>query len=206
MNIFTQWGSTPEDRKLPFTCDTLLREKNDEYFRAVNISAPADLVYRWICQMKVAPYSYDKLDNGGKQSPQHLTPGIDKLKIGDKMMTIFHVEHYIPNEEITLVMDVPPANYAKWYVPTVITYKIIREDKHSSRVVVKYIANWPKTFFGQLERLFIIVADFIMMRRQLLNFKKLAERDYAENMRRGRFVYLTTYAGEENRNEKFSCL
>lgn len=192
MSIFTNWGSTPEERKLPFTCDLLLKNSNDAYFRAVDINAPADIVYRWLAQMKVAPYSYDRLDNGGRQSPQQLTPGVRYLQLGDKMMTIFHVAHFIPDEEITLVMDVPPDNYAKWYVPTVITYKLIAKDSAHTRVVVKYVANWPKTLLGLAERLFIIIADFIMMRRQLLNFKKLAERDYFTNYvgdRRFTYVY-----------------
>lgn len=180
MSVFTNWGSTSEERKMHFTCDEKLKHSNDAYFRAVDVDAPAELVYSWLTHMKVAPYSYDRLDNGGNQSPQHLIPGTDNLKIGDKMMTIFHVEHFIKNKEITLVMDVPPDQYAKWYVPTVITYKIITKDETHSRVVVKYIADWPKTARGQAERLFIIIADFIMMRRQLLNFKKLAERDFTK--------------------------
>jgi hypothetical protein len=180
MSIFTNWGSTHEDRNKQFTCDTILKKSNDAYFRAVDINAPADLVFQWICQMKVAPYSYDRLDNGGKQSPQHLTPSIGQLKIGDKMMTIFHVGHFIPYKEVTLIMDIPPDQYAKWYVPTVITYKIYAKGKNRSRVVVKYIADWPKTIRGHAERLFIIIADFIMMRRQLLNYKKLAERDFID--------------------------
>lgn len=70
MNLFTVCGSTNEEQKMAFMCDTLLLGKKDAYFRAVD--APAYLFYRWIYQMKVAPYSYDRLDNGGQQSPQYL--------------------------------------------------------------------------------------------------------------------------------------
>ena len=181
MSLFTNWGSKPEERKLPFTADRFVKNQNGRYFRAVDIDAPASLVYQWICQMKVAPYSYDRLDNKGKQSPQCLTPGVEKLTIGDKMMTIFNVDHFIPNKEVTLTMDVPPKPYDAFYVPTAITYRILpaRDGlKDHCRVVVKYVASWKHTLLGQVERLFIIVADFIMMRRQLLNFKQLAERDY----------------------------
>lgn len=183
MSMFTNWGSQRDERQLPFTADKLIRDKNGEYFRAVDINAPAELVYRWLCHMKASPYSYDKLDNKGKESPQQLLPGIDKLKIGDKMMTIFHVESYFPNEEITLLMDYPPKPYDKYYVPTAITYKILpaRDGlKNHCRVVVKYVASWRRTLLGNAERIFIIFADFIMMRRQLLNFKRLAERDYGK--------------------------
>lgn len=181
MSILTNWGSLPDERKLVFTSDKYVKNRNDEYFRAVDINAPSDLVFRWICQMKVAPYSYDRLDNKGNESPQQLTPGMEKLKIGDKMMTIFNVDNFISNKEVTLVMDVPPKPYEKFYVPTAITYRILpaRDGiKNHCRVVVKYSAKWKNTLLGNAEKLFIIFADFIMMRRQLLNFKRLAERDY----------------------------
>jgi hypothetical protein len=184
MSIFTNWGSSADERRLDFTCDKVIEQKNGAYFRAVDIKAPSDLVYRWICQMKVAPYSYDRLDNKGKQSPQYLTPGLEKLQVGDKMMTIFNVDHFIPNKEVTLQMDVPPKPYDKFYVPTAITYRILPDRKGVKghcRVIVKYVASWKHTFLGNAERLFIIVADFIMMRRQLLNFKMLAERDYGQS-------------------------
>jgi len=184
MNIFTHWGSKPFENKLLFTSDKYVPDKNGEYFRAIDIFAPTELVYKWICQMKLAPYSYDKLDNKGKQSPQKLSQGIEKIKIGDKMMTIFRVIDFIPNKEVTIVMDIPPKPYDKFYVPTAITYHLAPNCdgiRNHTRLIVKYVASWNNTLLGVIEKIFIVFADFIMMRRQLLNFKKLAERDYMLN-------------------------
>ncbi|MCX5731216.1 MAG: hypothetical protein NTY18_07665 [Deltaproteobacteria bacterium] len=34
----------------------------------VTVAAPATVLFRWLCQLRVAPYSYDRLDDG---SPRH---------------------------------------------------------------------------------------------------------------------------------------
>ena len=64
------WGSTPGERDDAFACDRLVPHADDILFRAVDVAAPAAVVFRWLCQLRVAPYSYDKLDNGGRRSPQ----------------------------------------------------------------------------------------------------------------------------------------
>ncbi len=164
-----------------FSCDDKVHAINGQYFRAVDINAPTDLVYQWLLQMRVAPYSYDRLDHGGIESPQ--TPqNLSPLKKDEKMMTIFNVEEFVTEREITLTMDKPPGKWAIWYVPTAITYKIIRTGKNSSRVLVKYVAHWSNTLLGIFEHYFVVFADFIMMRRQLLNFKRLAERDFGKHL------------------------
>lgn len=178
MSIFTSWGIHPEEVSQKFTCDSILKGQKDSYFRAVTIKAPAELVFRWICQMKIAPYSYDLLDNHNLQSPQELIEGTENLTIGDKMMTIFSVVDFAKNKEITLKMDTPPKPYDKLDVPTVITYKINHLNPTTCRLIVKYVAAWHSSLGAQMERVAVIFADFIMMRRQLLNFKKLAERDF----------------------------
>ncbi len=181
MSIFTNWGSIPEEHELSYKCDSFINGSKESYFRAIDIKAPKEFVYSWLCQMKIAPYSYDRLDNGGKRSPQEITPGLTNLEIGDKMMTIFSVVDFAANAEITLLMDFPPEPYKKLYVPTSITYRLLPSrdnDKNHTRLVVKYTASWRHNLHDKLERIGVILADFIMMRKQLLNFKKLSERDY----------------------------
>src|SRR2546428_1615132 len=82
MSVAATWGADQEERSLSFPCDRRLERSDAAYYRGVTIDAPPGIVFRWLCQMRVAPYSYDWLDNFGRRSPRTLTPGLDELAVG----------------------------------------------------------------------------------------------------------------------------
>src|SRR5579862_7537973 len=96
------WGATPAERAEPYPCEGLLPGPTASMFRAADIGAPPDVVYRWLCQLKVAPYSYDWLDNRGRRSPRALTPGLDNVAVGQRLI-IFTVVEFEPGRHITAV-------------------------------------------------------------------------------------------------------
>jgi hypothetical protein len=96
------WGSTPSERALPFPCDRVLPDAPFELYRAVTIDALAPVVFRWLCQLRVAPYSYDLLDNRGRQSPRSLTPGLEELAAGQRFMRIFTLTDFEFGKHVTL--------------------------------------------------------------------------------------------------------
>src|ERR1700679_1977085 len=83
--MFYGWGTTEEDRAMSFPCDSYVGSPRVSYYRAVEVLAPAEIAYRWLCQIRVAPYSYDWLDNFGRQSPRQLTPGLERLAVGQTL-------------------------------------------------------------------------------------------------------------------------
>lgn len=165
------WGSTAAERDRPYPCDRYLADPDHTMFRAVDVAAPVELTFRWLCQLRAAPYSYDKLDNLGRRSPQHLIEGLEDLAPGQRMQTVFHLEEFEPGRSLTMTHRGP------LFGRVACTYLAQPGGPDRSRIVVKITCTYPRTP-AQLLRLVLPPGDLVMMRRQLLNLKGLAERDH----------------------------
>jgi len=173
-SIIYTWGTSADERRLNYPCDSLSGPFQDAYFRGVTIGADRETVFRWLCQMRVAPYSYDWIDNFGRESPQILSPGMDNLALGQTFMTIFTLVHFENNGSITLRMK-PNRHSFKLFGDVAVCYRIRPEAENRCRLVVKLIVRYPKGVIGTFMRMLLPLGDLVMMRRQLLNFKQLAE-------------------------------
>jgi hypothetical protein len=173
-NSMSSWNVGPEEKLVAFPCDKYPLDENVVLYRGISIQAPASVVYRWLCQLRVAPYSYDRLDNLGRQSPQSLTVGVEKLEVGQRMMG-FELVDFQPDQSITL------QGKATIYGDGVGSYLIVPLTDSSVRLLAKIRIKYPRGLSGLLLRLFLPLGDMIMMRRQLLNLKKLSERTYHTN-------------------------
>jgi hypothetical protein len=168
------WGSTPAERELPYPCDRYLPHPHGAYFRAVDVDAPAAIIFHWLCQLRVTPYSYDWIDNLGRRSPQTLTPGLEQLELGQTFMTMFELVEFERDRHLTLL-----ARRFRWAFGEVsVTYMVVPAGENRCRLIVKLLGNYPH---GRVGRLLLQPTmpwlDLFMMRRQLLNLKALAERD-----------------------------
>ena len=103
MSVLATWGSTPAERAAVLPCDGLLPAARCPYDRAVTVAAPRTLVYRWLCQLTLAPYSYDRIDNRGRRSPQVLVPAADDLAVGKRMLGLFRLASFAAGEHLTMV-------------------------------------------------------------------------------------------------------
>ena len=59
MSIATSWGTTEAERALPYPCDSFVTRVDAACWRGVSVHADAAAVFRWLCQLRVAAYSYD---------------------------------------------------------------------------------------------------------------------------------------------------
>jgi hypothetical protein len=174
LSVSATWGTTAAERALPFPCDALVPSPDAALYRGVTIAAPAEIVYRWLCQLRVAPYSYDWIDNLGRRSPQRLINGLDDLAVGQDVMRIFTLAAFERDRHLTIRTKARGATH-DLLGGSAATYLIVPEPTGTCRLLVKLVLHYPPGFTGWLMRRFLPWGDLVMMRRQLLNLKRLAE-------------------------------
>lgn len=168
------WGTTDEERRLLFPCDGMIERPDAQLFRGVTVEAAPAVVFRWLCQMRAAPYSYDWIDNGGRQSPRQLTPGLDELEFGQSVMTIFTLAAFERDRHLTIRIK-RPSPAASLFGDIAGSYVVVPQTPHRCRLLVKLVCRYPAGVIGVLMRALLPSGDLVMMRRQLLNLKGLAE-------------------------------
>jgi hypothetical protein len=165
------WGSTDEERAVSYPCDALIGRPDRVLHRAVDVEAPADLVFRWLCQLRAAPYSYDWVDNLGRRSPRQLTPRLDELDAEQRVMTIFRLVSFEAGRSITLESETAVLGQVA------ASYVVLPRSDGTSRLLVKLRFKAPAGLYGLVLRNLLPAGDLLMMRKQLLTLKDLAERD-----------------------------
>ena len=162
-----RWGVVDGDFDGAWPCDAVL-SGDASYFRGVGVDAPPETVFRWLCQLRVAPYSYDLIDNLGRRSPRELTPGLDELAVGQTFMQIFTLVSFEAANHITLAIK--PGRAERIFGRLAVTYRV-----STGRLVAKLNVEYPTGARGWILAKALPWGDLIMMRRQLLTIKRLAE-------------------------------
>ena len=67
-----RWGVTDAEVARHYPCDDLVPAPVLELWRGVTVTVPPAAVWPWLRQVRLAPYSYDWLDNLGRRSPREL--------------------------------------------------------------------------------------------------------------------------------------
>lgn len=160
MTIGLNWGAAPSERQASIPCDALLPEAAIRADRAISIDASTTMVFAWLCQLRLAPYSHDLLDNFGRRSPRTRNPELVHLAVGQRFMTLFTLHSFVRDQQITL----RTARVA-------VTYSVAPRGA-GARLHVRVLFDLP-WLIGRVTA----IGDLVMMRKQLLTLKSLAERE-----------------------------
>jgi len=171
----TAWGVTEADIAARYRCDEVLPQAPGRWLRAVPVAAAAATVFRRLCQLRAAPYSYDLLDNFARRSPRELLPWCWDLEPGQTVMTIFTLESFVADSEMTLVMK--PGGPTRVFGELAVTYQVVADDGPGSRLVAVLRVAGGASWLSRARRRVLAWGDLVMMRKQLRTLAGLAAAD-----------------------------
>ena len=162
--IGDRWGVTDNEVARPFPCDEWLRSPTLTAWRGVTVNTTASRLWPWVTQVQLAPYSYDWIDNLGRRSPRTLV-GSAEPRVGEPFTRAAGIS-------LGRVLSVDaPYQLTGRIAGAAISYVLDQAtDAGCTRLLMKIVSNvaWPLAPL-------LSVGDLVMARRQLLNWKRLAE-------------------------------
>ena len=162
--IGERWGVTEAETRRRYGCDDLISAPTLEAWRGVTVNADPATVWTRLRQVRLAPYSYDLLDNLGRRSPRELRemreprPGDPFTRaLGRQQGRIVAVD---PGCELTATIMGAHLSYA------------VEPGERGTRLLLKVVARTRPWLAPALS-----LGDLVMARKQLLTLKALAEQD-----------------------------
>jgi hypothetical protein len=161
---------------------------------AVSIDAPPSEVWPWLSQMgcdRAGWYSWDRLDNGGVPSAEHIRPEWQTVEVGDRWLSTpngaawFEVAAVEPERFLALRAPIDlrggrPFDTSRprplLYVDSLWGFLLRELPGGRTRLVVSgYSAERPRALAALQDFLFWEPAHWIMQTRQFANLKRRAE-------------------------------
>ena len=162
--IGDRWGVTDAEVARSYPCDALVESPSLQAWRGVSVAAAPEAVWPWVAQVRIAPYSYDFIDNRGHRSPRELA-GLPEPQVGERFTTA-------GGRELGRIVSVAPGEQLTGTIMgAFMSYVLVPQDRDSTRLLLKVVmrtARWRARG--------LTVGDLVMARRQLLTLKQLAER------------------------------
>jgi hypothetical protein len=161
--IGDRWGVTDDEIGRSYPCDDFVEAPALRLWRGVHVEAPAEAVWPWVAQVRIAPYSYDWIDNLGRRSPRELLD-LPEPGVGERFTTT-------AGRQAGRIVSVEPGKQLTGTIMgAYMSYVLVPGDRDTTRLLLKVVAR-PRRGTA----LALSIGDLIMARRQLLNLKRLAE-------------------------------
>jgi hypothetical protein len=156
---------TDSEMARSYPCDEFVVSPALQVWRGVRIEAPAEVVWPWLTQIRLAPYSFDWIDNRGRQSPRELLC-LPEPRVGEPFTSV-------AGRATGRIVSVDPGRQLTGTIMGAFMSYVLapQEEQSATRLLLKVVmetARWKATLLS--------AGDLVMARRQLLTFKHLAER------------------------------
>ena len=177
MGMANNWRTTAYERGMVFPCDCRIKEYDSAstLYRGISIKAPPGAVFKWVSQLRIAPYSYDWIDNRGRSSPRRLIPDLPPLDSGQTIMGEFEIVAFEMDKSLTF--RAKREALRKYQLQDLVaSYLIYPADDQTSRLLVKCLMKYHGNPVAKCTQCLMPWLDLIMMRKQFLNLKLLSER------------------------------
>ena len=173
-----RWGATDEEVARPMPGDEINAHPSFSGTRAVTVRARPEQIWPWLVQMgyrRAGFYSYDRLDNDGIPSADHIMHEYQDLKVGDRvrMAPDSHAEvvELDPGRSMLWVFQVE----GQWENATW-AWGLYEEDSHHTRLVSRLRVTYKWGRPSIIPMLLVDAVELVMMRKCLLGIRDRAER------------------------------
>jgi hypothetical protein len=171
--IGDRWGVSDSEARQAYPCDELVSRPVLQAWRGVHVAAAPESVWPWVAQVRLAPYSYDWIDNRGRRSPRELA-GLPEPRAGEAFTAV-------GGKPLGRIVSVAPGRQLTGAIMgTFMSYVLVPQADGTTRLLLKVTSRLPRWAAPALS-----AGDLVMARRQLLNFKRLAEQHQPPGGRSG---------------------
>lgn len=157
-----RWGVTADEVSRHYPCDDIVAVPVLQAWRGVTVQSTPTALWPWVAQIRLAPYSYDWIDNLGRRSPQELR-GLPDPVVGQPFTRA-------ATRPVGRILSVTPTVQLTGRITGAVMSYVLEPEGDATRLLMKIVtarARWLSPL--------ISVGDLVMARRQLLNIKELAE-------------------------------
>jgi hypothetical protein len=162
--IGDRWGVSDAEVDRAYGCDAFVTAPTLRASRGVTVRAEAATVWARIRQVRLAPYSYDLVDNLGRRSPRDLRD-LPEPQVGDPFTRA------LGRDQGRVVAVVPGRELTATIMGAHMSYAVLARES-DVRLVLKVVARASRRLAPALS-----AGDLVMARKQLLTLRALAEAD-----------------------------
>ena len=143
--------------------------------RSIGIDANAHDIFIWLTQLRVAPYSYDFIDNGRRKSPGFIIENLPPLRINTHFLLAFHISEF-EEDSFIACRYCEPVNppFSLCLRGLHMEYRI-EENGHEATLWCKISGYIRRNALSRFFFFAFSLVNRIMMKRQLKNIKKYSE-------------------------------